>query len=120
MVDFVHPEWKRAEYLVLRSSSNGVVNVKCDVCLQVEALHGTTELVSPWLCTCPQENVHRPAVTSQPPLRTESTVAVRIRYWTAYLVAQAEEIEKEGLDPDGSALRKRFILTNRRSRKYTE
>ena len=120
MVDFVHPEWKRAEHLVLRSPSNGVVIVKCDVCLQVEALHGTTEWVSPWLCTCPQDHVVQPTVKSQPPLRTESTVAVRIKYWTAYLVAQAEEIEKKKLDDDGSALRQRFILTNRRSRKYTE
>lgn len=120
MVDFIHPEWERAEHLVLRSSSKGVVIVKCDVCLEVEALHGTTEWVSPWLCRCPSGIPGTITVKSQPPLRTESTVAVRIKYWTAYLVAQAEEIEKKKLDDDGSALRKRFILTNRRSRKYME
>lgn len=84
--------------------------MKCEVCLSVERLHGTTEWVSPWLCTCPQvRTLSKKNVQSV--LQTESTLAVRLKFYRQYLLDQAQEIERLGLDPDGSA--QRTALLNR-------
>ena len=42
------------------------------------------------------------------------TTKQRVAYWTNCLLDQAQEIEKLGLDPEGSARRRQFLLRHRR------